>query len=263
MGIFDQSILRGRRVLPGVLRVGPYTSGPYDAIKNLSPDLFAQFRYPVYAGEQVLFRDPACTVPVTDAGVHTIGGAKDPFTGAIILTQADAEKQFLWMGESIGARADGIDDYMIHTFGSIPIDTDLTVATRYKAASNTNKAQSIFRADYAGGELSYHPRWSDGTAYWTAGSNVAMVRSSWVGENDTINGDRVVLSRDTVLTARKNGLQMDVSDSADSLSLAGETLVIGAFSEGLRFFDGTIQSFALWTRSLSGPEISTVEGVLA
>jgi len=113
MGIFDQSILRGRRVLPGVLRVGPYTSGPYDAIKNLSPDLFAQFRYPVYAGEQVLFRDPACTVPVTDAGVHTIGGVKNPFTGAIILTQADAAKRPLWMGESIGARADGIDDFMV------------------------------------------------------------------------------------------------------------------------------------------------------
>ena len=105
-------------------------SGPYSAIGALSPDLFAQFKYPVYNNVQVLFRGPACTVPVTDAGVHTIGGVKDPFTGAIILTQPDAGKRPLWMGESIGANTDGIDDELTLDLAVITSPQNWTIGGR-------------------------------------------------------------------------------------------------------------------------------------
>lgn len=85
---------------------------PYAEIVDLQPDFFVQFVHPVWYGEQVLFRDPECTSPVTDPGNHTIGGVRDPFTGDIVLTQESASRRPLWTGDSAGF--DGVDDY----FGS-------------------------------------------------------------------------------------------------------------------------------------------------
>ena len=64
-----------------------------------------------YRGQQVLWQDPACTVPVEEIG-DPIGGVRHPETGEILAVQdTDADRPG-WGGREVGAEFDG-GSYML------------------------------------------------------------------------------------------------------------------------------------------------------
>jgi len=236
-------------------------SGPYSAIENLSPDLFAQLKYPIYNGRRVLFRDPACTLLVTDAGVHTIGGVKDPFTGAIVLTQADAAKRPLWMGESIGAKGDGVDDYL---YGDNPLGTSSrTVIIGAKSPATLN---AVLAATATASNNGFYIRAladrdvrirQQGPVITSLNLSSYQVSEPFVVSFrfDTTDGH---WGRIRGIPANTN---IATDEGADS-----PNFFVGArgWGTGIRDpFDGYITEVAVWKRVLSIPEISTVEGVLS
>ena len=251
---------QGRQSI-NLIAEGPYTSGPYDKIENISPDLFAQFRYPVYNNTQVLFRDPACTLPVTDAGVHTIGGVKDPFTGAIILTQPDAAKRLMWMGEVLGAKGDGVDDYL---YGDNPLESSSrTIIIGAKSPANLS---SVLAATSNASNNGFYIRAlaERDVRIRQQGPVITSLSLSSYQESEPF----VVSFRfDTTdgHWGRIRGIPANTNIATDE-GTDSPNFFVGARGWGTNtkdHFDGYITEVAAWIRVLSIPEISTVEGVLA
>jgi len=240
-------------------------SNPYDDIAALTPDLFAQFRYNVYNNTQVLFRDPACLSPVTDAGVHTIGGVKNPFTGAIILTQPDAGKRPLWMGEAVGAKFDGVDDLLENDTYSEPDNAPRTV---FAAASTTvsNARGSLVRTrvnSVTGFSMNVLGRdvriWQSNPAAGIGAIANAITYGTPFVFSHTYDG-----AGNYALQVHPSGLTSTEAATPNG-SVAGILDVGGGrYGTGYQWlFDGIISEVAVFNRVLSASEISTVEGVLA
>lgn len=268
MTIFSRGIMGSRsnlamfskdEIIDYAIEHGFWPTNPYDDIAALMPDFFAQLNYNVYAGEQVLFRDPECTSPVTEAGNHTIGGVKDPFTGAIILTQPDAAKRPLWGGESVGAVFDGIDDYLV---GSNPLGT----ASRTVIASAT--ADTLHQGCFVGTRSTSTAGWEnrvrstgDLQSFQSTNSNSISMPSYAAGipfvvstRFDTTNGSwgRVA-----------GGLA--VTDPGIGETGASPIITVGSLEYGGGTRDeflGSIQVVAVWNRVLTTPEIEIVEATL-
>jgi len=222
-------------------------SKPFDKIEALTPDLFAQFRYPVYNNTQVLFRDPACTLLVTDAGVHTIGGVKSPFTGAIILTQADAAKRPLWMGPLVGANWDGIDDY----FDSV---VNYTGSNLSWAASYKNRTGG----GILGAESSPSSPLQRATKAWPNAATGASIGIS------SILGDHLLLhtydyaANDYIF--RLDGTQDAQSSISVSAPMGDIPMTLGRWLG--EHLEATVSEVAVWKRALTVSEAEIVEGVL-
>ena len=243
-------VARGERIRP-----------PYWAIQELEPDFFVQFKYPVYAGQQVLFRDPECTIPVTDAGNHTIGGVKDPFTGEIAVTQPSASSRPLWGGESVGAVFDAIDDYLV---GSNPLTT---TASRTVIASAS--ADTLHTGCFVGTRSTSALGWEnrvrpDGDTESFQSTNLNQIRMPSYAAGmpfvvstrfDTTDGSWGRVAGGSAVTDPGVG-----ETGASPIIAVGSLEYVGGTRDE---FLGSIQAVAVWNRVLTTPEIEIVEGSLS
>ena len=97
--------------------VDPITAA-YDAILATEPTVPLLFRLTQYRGQQVLWQNAACTVPVASIG-DPVGGVRHPVTGAILAVQTTDAARPIWGGESVGAVFDGTGSYMLIPLGVI------------------------------------------------------------------------------------------------------------------------------------------------
>ena len=78
----------------------------YDAILATDPTVPVLLQLTEYRGQQVLWQDPACTVPVEEIG-DPIGGVRHPETGEILAVQTTDADRPVWGGREVGAEFDG------------------------------------------------------------------------------------------------------------------------------------------------------------
>ena len=78
----------------------------YDAILATDPTVPVLLQLTEYRGQQVLWQDPACTIPVEDIG-DPIGGVRHPETGEILAVQTTDAERPAWGGREVGAVFDG------------------------------------------------------------------------------------------------------------------------------------------------------------
>ena len=84
----------------------------YDAILATDPTVPVLLQLTEYRGQQILFQDPACTIPVESPG-DPIGGVRHPLTGEIIAVQTTDASRPVWGGVGVGAEFDGVDDHLL------------------------------------------------------------------------------------------------------------------------------------------------------
>ena len=77
----------------------------YDAILATDPTVPVLLQLTEYRGQQVLWQDPACTIPVEDIG-DPIGGVRHPETGEILAVQETDSNRPAWGGREVGASLD-------------------------------------------------------------------------------------------------------------------------------------------------------------
>ena len=77
----------------------------YDAILATDPTVPVLLQLTEYRGQQVLWQDPACTVPVEEIG-DPIGGVRHPETGEILAVQETDANRPVWGGREVGAEFD-------------------------------------------------------------------------------------------------------------------------------------------------------------
>lgn len=255
----DLSMFTDQQILDYVNEHG--LLGQYKAIQDLNPDLFVQFKYPVYAGQQVLFRDELCTSPVTDAGNHTIGGVKDPFTGEIVLTQASASRRPLWGGESVGAIFDGIDDYLskgsaalsgtsYSVFASV---VSVGTGSTYGSLVDGVADSAFYLAQHTTNNRSYVQMFDDSSAIIGA-----LAIPTYPG---VVGGKKLGW---TVANVNTDGVQTDATSGGGVVTPGGNNLTIGA-RVGLganAFLPGTISWVAGFNRDTTPAEELILRGNL-
>ena len=77
----------------------------YDAILATDPTVPVLLQLTEYRGQQVLWQDPECTIPVEDIG-DPIGGVRHPETGEILAVQTTDADRPVWGGREVGASLD-------------------------------------------------------------------------------------------------------------------------------------------------------------
>ena len=77
----------------------------YDAILDTDPAVPVMFQLTEYRGQQVLWQDPECTIPVEEIG-DPIGGVRHPETGEILVVQETDADRPAWGGIGVGAEFD-------------------------------------------------------------------------------------------------------------------------------------------------------------
>ena len=104
-------MMRRRRIQQNRRRFGipraQYTAGMrtvrgYQRILSADPAVPVLLQLPKWAGRQILFQDPAGTVPVEAIG-DPIGGVRHPLTGEIIAVQETDADRPVWGGVGVGA----------------------------------------------------------------------------------------------------------------------------------------------------------------
>ena len=78
----------------------------YDDILATDPTVPVLLQLTEYRGQQILFQDPECTIPVESPG-DPIGGVRHPITGEIIAVQETDASRPVWGGVSVGADLSG------------------------------------------------------------------------------------------------------------------------------------------------------------
>ena len=86
----------------------------YDAILATDPTVPVLLQLTEYRGQQVLWQDPACTVPVEEIG-DPIGGVRHPETGEILVVQDTDADRPVWGGREVGAEFDGEIHHLFRT----------------------------------------------------------------------------------------------------------------------------------------------------
>ena len=84
----------------------------YDAILATDPTVPVLLQLTEYRGQQVLWQDPECTIPVEEIG-DPIGGVRHPETGEILAVQETDADRPVWGGREVGAEFDGESDGLI------------------------------------------------------------------------------------------------------------------------------------------------------
>ena len=107
MSLARRQAQRRRYAIPrGQYTAGMRTVRGYQRILSADPAVPVLLQLPKWAGRQILFQDPACTIPVEDPG-DPIGGVRHPLTGEIIAVQTTDADRPVWGGVSVGAVLDG------------------------------------------------------------------------------------------------------------------------------------------------------------
>ena len=79
----------------------------YDDILATDPTVPVLLQLTEYRGQQILFQDPACTIPVESPG-DPIGGVRHPLTGEVIAVQETDADRPVWGGVGVGADLSGV-----------------------------------------------------------------------------------------------------------------------------------------------------------
>jgi len=228
---------------------------PYDDIEALNPDFFVQFKYPVYAGQQALFRDELCTSPVTDAGNHTIGGAKNPFSGDIVLTQASASARPLWGGGSVGAVFDAIDDFLESPSSLIlALPYTLGIRQRNTNADTTRQTFIHYGASYLfreGGSLKSAVAYTfpNDTSYPNDMSEVMLIKEA--------------LANPPAATASVewNGNRTEQTQASETVAFGTSgPIIVGSQAGSIRFAAMEVSFVVAFARVLSEPEKAILRG---
>ena len=115
--------MRRRRIQQASSRFGiprgQYTAGMrtvrgYQRILSADPAVPVLLQLPKWAGRQILFQEPACTILVEDPG-DPIGGVRHPLTGEILVVQETDANRPVWGGIGVGADFGGGDYYLLRT----------------------------------------------------------------------------------------------------------------------------------------------------
>lgn len=157
-------------------------------------------------------------------------------------------------------RFDGSNDYLTYATPAniFPDSSALTVLATYKATASGER--TLFQAANTGG-VSYHPRWTDNNAYWTAGDTTAANRAIWAA---TIGSFEIVsLVRNSVLTAYKNGVSKATSTGKAAYAVGGSVFFLGTFDSSQRRFAGDVAEFVVCTSALSDANRQAAEAVAA
>lgn len=241
---------------------------PYQAIQDLNLTLFTQFKYPVYNGNQVLFRDVVCTMPVTEPGNHTIAAALDPFTLELVFIQPDNAKQPLWTG--VDAKFDGIDDCFNYARDLTDFDYFLHTG---------NGAMFVWAEP-----VMYNGTWFNNER----SSNQGVIFGSWVGYSARVSYRTPTQGRILVLGVSDFYSLADDPFYTYGFSVnSGETTFFrggnlfptsGTFvpepslvtdpnaiefigQGGAERYDGSVAGFGIFNRPLSPSEIAIINGV--
>ena len=96
---------------------GQYTAGMrtvrgYQRILSTDPAVPVLLQLPKWAGRQILFQDPACTIPVESPG-DPIGGVRHPLTGEIIAVQETDANRPVYGGIEVGAVSNSSNDFLV------------------------------------------------------------------------------------------------------------------------------------------------------
>ena len=109
----------------------------YDAILATNPTVPVLLQLTEYRGQQVLWQDPECTIPVADIG-DPIGGVRHPETGDILVVQTTDADRPVWGGLEVGADFRDGDYYLLRT------DTDeIPSGQSYGNAFATNRFDGL------------------------------------------------------------------------------------------------------------------------
>ena len=222
----------------------------YEAIKALGLDFFVQFEHAVYRGRQVLFRDPECTVPVTEIGNHTIGGAKDPFTLEIVQTQPNASARPLWLGPGVGARFDGIDDHLRKGSAALSGDTFSVFASVNEVNSST---YAFFVDGVADSAFCMLDRPDIGRAYVQLNLDGIFGTVALSTYPSVWGGKRLGLAAAIV---DKNGTQTEATSATTLITPRANNFTIGSrtLQQANAFLDGTISWVAGFNRDTTPAE---------
>ena len=122
----------------------------YDDILATDPTVPVLLQLREYRGRQILFQDPACTIPVTDPG-DPIGGVRHPITGEIIAVQETDANRPVWGGVSAGIYIPPNDEAHLAWFPDQVGRTDWHLMTVSKTDGSTSGGRADIAAHYSGG----------------------------------------------------------------------------------------------------------------
>lgn len=233
--------------------IDPITAS-YDAILATDPTVPVLFRLRSYRGQQVLFQDAACTIPVTAIG-DPIGGVRHPLTGVILAVQTTDAARPVWGGEDVGAVFDGAQSlsgapdgpFLAQNFGDVDktvsykgVATDLSlqrtpVSTRQNSDTNWSlrltPSSQLFALSYAANTNFYAIVANDGDSCVWAYSKTNVNQKLYEGGTE-LNSSGLIGHTD-----------------ADGVGIIGSDSVL------TRPFVGNLGRVLLWQRTLSPQEI--------
>ena len=255
--------------------VDPITAA-YDAILATEPTVPLLFRLTEYRGQQVLFQDAACTVPVASIG-DPVGGVRHPVTGAILATQATDAARPIWGGEDVGLTLEGTEFLTVQSNVDFITETGVfsMLSSHQLSSEAAGRICGIFSGDLstAAGSagLVFEDRSDVGSMesrnFWTrAGGAPREIRTSDVyvlGQKATasLTGDGFAGLLRSYLGGVEIGTRVFTDGSGSSFT---STLSVGAAGDPspASYYLGSIATALAYDKTLSPSEVSNISALL-
>lgn len=239
--------------------VDPITAA-YDQILATDPTVPLLFRLTEYRGQQILFQDSACTVPVESIG-DPVGGVRHPETGEILAVQTADANRPIWGGVDVGLVFDGVGSW-------------LSLSNEWKrnpSAPSTWIYREIHPSDRNQVIASWSTAANTDVAYaWYYRTSSGLIMR--VGTGGTLLAEGVIshdqkntlsVRNDTSeYTTRVNGSDVQTRTTGTSI---GDPLVpaaLGSLEGSAQFFEGNIEAALIYDESLSVPQLQNLEALL-
>lgn len=264
-----QSALEDRYGLPSYTEGMPIVRS-LQHILRLGPAVPVFLQLTKWAGQQILYQDAACTIPVESIG-DPIGGVRHPVTGEIILVQTTDADRPTWGGVLRGAIFDGIS-YLENTTDTDlfdPKDQPFTVTVRAVAdSSGGGDIRGLWVRKRGADERRYYSVLEADGQYRLQiddGVDTGFFRDGGAHYDDTEHDFAQVLRRGTDVT--QESWVDGAMGGSETYSSFGTLADDGVFSlgnnvgAGVLDWLGDIRFFAFYRRDLSQSEIETVHSV--
>lgn len=248
----------------------------YAAITATSPTVFLPFEYAVHptTGEQILFQDAACTVPVTTIG-QQIGGVK--WNGEIVAVQTTDARRPQWLGVGVGAFYDGVDDALFYPNSKslanfIHATATATVSVFCERAA-TGSFHMLAANAISGGDVGFFYRFTpDDEFAFALNIGSGFTTATTVSAYPTTDEELITsaISPSDVKFYTGDTLQETIGWTAPTIEAdASRDLGFGSIggtdgsSSTTQVFSGTVKAIMLWDRHVSTTELAAVKGDLS
>ena len=230
------------KTLMGLVGVDPITA-EYDAILATEPTVPVMLQLASYRGQQILFQDAACTVPVTSIG-DPVGGVRRPVIDDILATQSTDSARPVWHGPEVGCRFG--DGTVLATDDPTGIgDASFAFSALVDFPLEPTTASAVVCGEFAGNPGWYFFFDNDGSVGSVVrdGSGAIVVREGsidWRGKKNVLMESRVDRDTDT-LHFEIDGIELSSPFPAALDPFDNWPFSLGAQPSGGRSFEGAIK----------------------